>query len=180
MRFKPSNWVSVLELADMWQMAKLRSNALNALEADRESMKPERKIALGMRWNRRPWVEEGAREIAVQAESMSNVQIDTVGSLAASKLAKVREQISSWCGFAHLSKKNVREKWEADNGHWVVAIAAELTPDWKPPRAVAVLPVAYKEWVYRVSSVLSPFLFFLSSCGLCYNGGISCHEILCT
>lgn len=103
-----SDWASVLELADMWQMERLRNMAINALTDFLKDMEPEEKIVFGMKWKRRPWVMDGAREIVVQGASMSMAQMEAIGLLAVSRLASIREMLSSYLGTHNIFIESMR------------------------------------------------------------------------
>lgn len=133
----PSNWVSILDLADMWQMTKLRDAAFDALKDGHKLLAPEQKITLGMKWNRCPWVEGGVKEIAAQSQSMTPAQMDAIGSVTASRLARLREEISAGCGSpANARVRTTREKYDGFQ-ILVYEAAKDLTPDWESPPARA-------------------------------------------
>lgn len=125
-----SDWASILELANMWQMKRLSNMAINALNDHLKDMVPEEKIALGMKWKQRWWVKEGARAIVVQGHAMSKAQMETIGFLAASQLAMLRELLGGYLKSDHVFVERLRVPYLESVQSGVEDAVRVMTMDW--------------------------------------------------
>ena len=84
-------WISVLKLANMWQLEHIRTKALQNLRYNSVLKSAVEKVALAFRYDVQRWIVPGINELARRQEPISMKDVELLGLDVALKVAAVRE-----------------------------------------------------------------------------------------
>ena len=86
-------WISVLKLANMWQLEHIRTRALQNLEYKRVRKSAVEKVVLAFQYDVKQWITPGLNELARRQEPISMEDVELLGLDVALKVAAVRESL---------------------------------------------------------------------------------------
>ncbi|KAJ3508820.1 hypothetical protein NLJ89_g5545 [Agrocybe chaxingu] len=90
-----AQWLSVLELATKWDMARLRTLAITRLTSTLSEWDAHKQIVLGQKYEHKPWVVSGYTILMRRANPMGVEDVERIGLADTLKISALRERIST-------------------------------------------------------------------------------------
>ncbi|CAA7260395.1 unnamed protein product [Cyclocybe aegerita] len=89
-----AQWLSVLELATKWEMARLRTLAITKLTLNLSILDAHQQIILGRKYEHNPWLASGYTALMRRANPMGVEDVEKIGVADTLKISALRERIS--------------------------------------------------------------------------------------
>ena len=89
---EPSQWKSVLKLANLWQFDVIRNVAIKSLQPVVNKMTPQATIVMARRFEVEKWLLDAVEVMAKRPEPIGVEDVEVIGLEDALRVAHVREQ----------------------------------------------------------------------------------------